>query len=458
MGLIGRMLGRLAGPTDLGPGISESRMLEGDWASVERELLDNPRIRGLMQKLDRDVGHLAPGLSLAKLPTVSARESINVLVTDIATVYGAAAAATLNVRDAVVLNLDDPLAEAQVTDQGAALIVLSSGLVTACTLSATAAHVLGEAREEAAAHSTSAVLRFYHLQQAYFGLSAVHGLLRPSRSSWTRAAELSTLFVLSHELAHHVLGHARTASDSWSAQRELEADQWAGELLLRGPGCRILARGNEENALKGIQIALNTLHCRERAAFVRTPGTHPQEGERWKAATRGWAGADEVFQTGLQIRGLAYAAADLDEPLSASRWAALRASRVWNTSMREPSVYATAEVLDRLSGTPQASLLDVLTGMPDAFPDSPGVHLERALHQAFSTPQPLEAALSECGVASKDVTRICSPAAVLTRGGVRNSFERSNLWPEATPPPERAITCAIAVTLTLQALKERSSP
>lgn len=455
MGFFNRLVGRIAGPLDADRKFSESRMLEGDWAAVEHQLLDNPQVRGVVQRLGRDVRQLSPSLSLAEVPTASARAAMNLLVKDVASVYGTKCAARLSPRDAVVLDLDDPLAEAQVTDQAGALVVLSSGLITACALHAAAAGALEKGRGEDVVDSTTAALRFYHLQQAHFGLSGVHDVRRLVFSRWRRAAELAMLFIIGHELAHHTLGHARDSSESWSADRELEADRWAGELLRRGPCARAYAHGSGDRIIRGIHVALNTLHCRDRATFIRNAGTHPKATERWHAATEDWATADKVLSAGRQIGRVADEAADLDVPLSTGHWAALRTSRVWDTTMHEPNVYSTAEALDRLSGATRTSLLDVLAGMASAFPDSSSSQFGRELHRSFASQQSLSETLEQCGVSFRDVSRICSPSTPLTRIGLQKAFERSSLWPESTSGRDTVVTCAIAAALTLQVMKEQ---
>lgn len=84
------------------------------------------------------------------------------------------------------------------------------------------------------------------------------------------------IFVLSHGVAHRVLGHD-TPDGPRQQELELEADACAGALLRQGLQSRLMA-GRPRKALLGIYLTLMTMHSRKRGACISTPKTHPPGG------------------------------------------------------------------------------------------------------------------------------------------------------------------------------------
>jgi hypothetical protein len=133
------------------------------------------------------------------------------------------------------------------------------------------------------------LLRYYNIHQRLYGLAGKVGV-RLSPAAQPLAAFVSMqawLFVLGHEIAHHVLGHDSAPSAflpgqhlppcSADQQRELDADRLAYAALVRarhelGEGFGL--------GMVGALTAMFALHSTEQALFLRLGCTHPPAAER----------------------------------------------------------------------------------------------------------------------------------------------------------------------------------
>ncbi len=393
MNVFRRILGLGAAPESL----PEARVLSGDWGALRTQLANDPRSAKAITDLERQLSRRFPGLSLAELPSRMVQGMSDLLIEHAGDVFGGDVQHELKTRDAVVIDLDDPLAEAQLSARGGHLILISSGLLTAMRFYSATFACETAARSQETRDSCLAVLRFYHLQQDYFGLSAVHAPARLPRTVWRDSEILASMFVLAHEIAHHALHHT-SGGEAWSPDQELEADRWAGRLVRSNPLSIVVTKGRQERSLRGIYVALTVLTGRESARFLRAPSPHPSLSERWGAATDGAKNASGVWADSGTLRSLASAADRMHDPLPASHWSALRESRLWRGHLRDPGVYEAAAVLDALNAAPLALVFDVAEGLRALDGDSPvGVVLERVC-DAFRSPRSLVGSLRDCGV------------------------------------------------------------
>jgi hypothetical protein len=120
------------------------------------------------------------------------------------------------------------------------------------------------------------LLRYYNIHQRLFGLAGKLGLqLAPAAEPMAALIGMQAwLFVLGHEMAHHVLGHELAPSGSSTAcsadrQRELDADQLAYAAVSRTKGSQF-----GMGPLSAL-TAMFALHSTEQALFLRLGNTHP---------------------------------------------------------------------------------------------------------------------------------------------------------------------------------------
>ncbi|MGB7450082.1 MAG: hypothetical protein WA892_13290 [Ornithinimicrobium sp.] len=427
--------------------------LGGDWDKIAERLSNDPRTSEDIRRVADSLNRSLHNVTFAQLPTRVVTTALTQIVEDATVLFGAEAMSKLALRDGAVIDLDDPWAESQVSDRGTRIALISSGFFSGVAMHSDALKTLTDNPDEHTIQASSAVLRFYHLQQAHFGFSATHYAPGMNKGRWDKRKSMALHFVLAHEIAHHVLGHD-TPEGPRQGHQELEADAWAGLLLREGVQSRMMAGFKKGEALRGIYLALMTMHSRERGAFIRPSNTHPPIGQRWAAATREWQNVSQVWDEGTLLQDVVDMGSHLNKRLPEQWWQAMHASRHWKTNIRGEYPYAVTATLDKLWDTPRKALLEMLLEMPYANPDA--ASFARAIHVAFDSDESLSATLKECGVSTRTAHRILDTTSPLTRFGLVSAFTRNSLWNPDTPQQDRTMPAFVATALAHHRLQEDS--
>lgn len=265
----------------------------------------------------------------------------------------------------VFLDHDDVFALSESFEDGSALIRISDSLITACNLLASfnswrliaspgpggagrswpIGNTEFEANFEPGLRPGIAALRFYLLRQRVWGNAGKIGL----RGAPTRPNDqmlLPTMFIMAHEIAHHVLQHASTEI---SPQRqELEADDFAFRLLHQINGTIPKAHAQ---VFAAASVALIALDLHGQGLFIRGPQSHPQFGARWGALrTLLEIPETEVPLAARDLIEAALIAGRTDLPLLRTDWEALIDSPAWDTSLQTEDYIRFVHGLD-LSAT-----------------------------------------------------------------------------------------------------------
>ncbi|MFJ7181598.1 hypothetical protein ACIQXA_35680 [Streptomyces massasporeus] len=205
---------------------------------------------------------------------------------------------------------------------GSGLVAVSDATFSLCQLYAQAMGLAGQLGSEP--QVLAGLLRYYNTQQRVFGIAGKLEIrLEPTA---TQAAGLfhylAAQFVVAHELAHYVLGHASSVSafapDEYlpvcaeNHQLEAEADLHALRVVRRA--CEHLSDdlppGGEEAALGAVGAAIGMLavHVTEQALFVRRGTSHPPARKRAAALLREMNSEERRFAE--ESFGLALAATE----------------------------------------------------------------------------------------------------------------------------------------------------
>ncbi|UUU32430.1 hypothetical protein JIX56_22400 [Streptomyces sp. CA-210063] len=201
---------------------------------------------------------------------------------------------------AVALNRDTFSARMTRFTDDSGLVTVSDATVSLCGLYAQALGLAGQRGPET--QVLTGLLRYYTTQQRVFGLAGKMEIrLEPMATQYAILLQyMSAQFVLAHELAHYVLGHASSVSAfapdeylpvcSESHQLEAEADLHALRAVRRA--CERLfddlPSASEQAALGAVGAAIGMLavHVTERALFVRRGASHPPARQRAAALLR----------------------------------------------------------------------------------------------------------------------------------------------------------------------------
>jgi hypothetical protein len=214
----------------------------------------------------------------------------------------------------------DPAAWAILCDDGSSLIVIQSRVVEWLLFQAQLAWLAGAGAERTGCPSTKAGK--IKLQAIYMALVRARridwrfgrfpGSLAVLMDSGDYDAAMnedfytdSYLFILSHEIAHCVLGHANETRSlfGWSQPvavtaradpSEHEADRLAGEVLSQFARGRADHRGSSPdgeyyNAWLGAIAAVAAISFWESGMFIRLSGSHPPAAERLSRLKAGFA-------------------------------------------------------------------------------------------------------------------------------------------------------------------------
>ncbi|MGW8741773.1 hypothetical protein [Streptomyces sp. NPDC055794] len=207
--------------------------------------------------------------------------------------------ATLNDVWTVALKRDTFSARMTRFADGTGLVAISDATFSLCALYAQTIALAAQRGPEP--QVLTGLLRYYNTQQRIFAISGKMGIrLDPAASQHAALFQyMAAQFVLAHELAHYVLGHASSVSAfapdeylpvcSESHQLEAEADlhalrtvrRWCERHLGDLPGGWEVAYG-----AVGVAIGMLAVHVTERALFVRRGASHPPARRRAAALLR----------------------------------------------------------------------------------------------------------------------------------------------------------------------------
>lgn len=255
---------------------------------------------------------------------------------------------------------DDPFAFSDSFADGSALIRVSTSLVSACNQVAItndwARRIKDRGEREALEHFRAATtaLRYYQLHQMDFGNS---GKVHPTKAQAVsiEAFLLPFMFVMAHELAHHVLEHSRAAGGK---ELEFQADVF-GLGLLENITTRRFAR----DALAGAAVALLAIELDRSGRFVRIPNSHPNLRQRWERLTS--ARPRQVrLPLATRLIDMVETAARTRTPLPQEAWRDLRVSQEWNLSYHSPEYFTMMEGFDRVHGFTADTVRDLLSESP----------------------------------------------------------------------------------------------
>ncbi|WP_432836756.1 hypothetical protein [Dactylosporangium sp. CA-092794] len=304
----------------------------------------------------------------------------------------------ISLVEAVVVESEDPGAFAALCDDGSSLIVLQSRfqewLYFQDDLRALARY--GEPWTGIPSSKRNARLQAVFLALArsrLFCLRFIKGwglvidtdqAFRAERTPASFAVAGDALnFILSHEIAHCVLGHAGherrlfglggpSAATPGSVYAELEADQLAAEVMRKWSRDRAKLLGTHETTdyymtwMAAVAAAV-AIAVYERGTFIRLPDTHPPAEQRLQlisdAFARKWRLTRPLRTATIRLLAEAsglqavYSAADIDQPLPPSVWQDAMSMPCLSQSERDG--LAAAAVADYLLAGAMAS--------PEAF-------------------------------------------------------------------------------------------
>ncbi|TQM65156.1 hypothetical protein [Humibacillus xanthopallidus] len=350
------------------------------------------------------------------------------------TVHGPIASQPLANAIAVVTSSDDPCAQTNLT-LDPPTISISSAFMSSGSMLADALRALEEDSTDAGGNACLAVLRFYALQQVFFGVSATHGLKKINQ----RLTPYILFFTLAHEAGHVSAKHVMKPQEG--SVQELEADSFAW------PVAKVCALSRTRLAIDGALISLITADFVGKYPYIRPPSSHPTLGARIARL----ADFEPMFQRRAdELRGLlwvANAAGDLTEPLSDEAWAALADSRSWNSGMRSASDYETARVLDKMLGLGRAELLGFLEEL--RLMNNPELRLSYELGKGSpARAHDLVETLSRCGISDADTWT--APDQPLGLDVIVDEFMNCPLWdelPRECAARDRVIESALAALI-----------
>ncbi|MFF9119127.1 hypothetical protein ACF09Y_26670 [Streptomyces massasporeus] len=306
---------------------------------------------------------------------------------------------------------------------GSGLVAVSDATFSLCQLYAQAMGLAGQLGSEP--QVLAGLLRYYNTQQRVFGIAGKLEIrLEPTA---TQAAGLfhylAAQFVVAHELAHYVLGHASSVSafapDEYlpvcaeNHQLEAEADLHALRVVRRA--CEHLSDdlppGGEEAALGAVGAAIGMLavHVTEQALFVRRGTSHPPARQRAAALLREMNSEERRFAE--ESFGLALAATEAACSTGASA-VSFSAGMIGSAPIHTPlapSYLRTIEVFDELQCRSPEWYLNLLDQAGRELGEpwlTDGAQLAAEGDSA--------AALRIWGVPKKNIGALCDPQQPLT--------------------------------------------
>lgn len=290
------------------------------------------------------------------------------------------------------------------------------------------------------------LLRYYNIHQRLFGLAGKLGLrLTPAAEPMAALIGMQAwLFVLGHEMAHHVLGHevgphGSSTACSADRQRELDADRLAYAAVSK-------SQGGEFGGVFGLGplsalTAMFALHSTETALFLRLGNTHPP------ASVRAALLLDRLSDQEQKVAAIV--AADLQTATDASSSFGPNTPVFdWTTFLANPVIGSphSSEYLNRIPvfDAAQCQSSDQFVRFFHRMDEEEGTHLAPTAERARRGDA--EGALTAWGVPAGVVTTLCDMSSPVTFHALFDSL-RTAATANATVPARAEMAVAISAAM-----------